>query len=194
MDCAPENTREPRTGASARAFRVAVLDESYASAESFTLRGKVFAGSCGKKLYGTVPCTRPPGRFSFLDETPHPCHSDAQACSHSCTKLPTLVIPTPSPVLIPGRNSPPSSFRRPGLFSFLGETLHPCHSDAKPVLIPGRNSPPLSFRRRKAEESAALHIVAESILRCSQLKRQASPPARRARHPPPDLHASPFTT
>jgi hypothetical protein len=147
MDCAPENTREPRTGASARAFRVAVLDESYASAESFTLRGKVFAGSCGKKLYGTVPCTRPPGRFSFLDETPHPCHSDAQACSHSCTKLPTLVIPTPSPVLIPGRNSPPSSFRRPGLFSFLGETLHPCHSDAKPVLIPGRNSPPLSFRR-----------------------------------------------
>jgi hypothetical protein len=132
MDCAPENTREPRTGASARAFRVAVLDESYASVESFTLRGKVFVASCGKKLYGTVPCTRPPS-----------------------------------------------------LFSFLGETPHPCHSDARSVLIPGRNSPPLSFGRRKAEESAALHIVAESILRCPQLKRQASPPARRARRPPP---------
>jgi hypothetical protein len=187
MDCAPENTREPRTGASARAFRVAVLDESYASAESFTLRGKVFAGSCGKKLYGTMPCTRPPGLFSFLDETPHPCHSDAK------------------PVLIPGQNSPPLSFRHLGLLPFLGETPHPCHSDAqacshswaklstlviptpRPVLIPGRNSPPLSFRRRKAEESAALHILAESILRYCQCR------GTRPR-PPPDLHASPCTT
>src|SRR4029077_13740985 len=77
---------------------------------------------------------------------------DLQACSHSWTKLSTLVIPTP-----------------------------------RPVLIPGRNAPPLSFRRRKAEESAALHIVAESILRCSQCR------GTRPR-PPPDLHESPCTT
>src|SRR5438270_4900233 len=56
---------------------------------------KSFAESCGKKLYGTVPCTRPPGLFSFLDETPHPCHSDARPLVIPTPKLSTLVIPTP---------------------------------------------------------------------------------------------------
>ncbi|PYX46411.1 MAG: hypothetical protein DMG83_07515 [Acidobacteria bacterium] len=77
MDCAPENTREPRTGASARAFRVAVLNQSYATAESFTLRGKVLPKVVENNC--TEPCLV----------------QDLQACSHSWAKLSTLVIPTP---------------------------------------------------------------------------------------------------
>jgi len=140
MDCAPENTREPRTGASARAFRVAVLNQSYATAESFTLRGKVLPKVVEKNC--TEPCLV----------------QDLQACSHSWTKLPTLVIPTPGLL----------SFRR-------------------------RSSPPLSFRRRKAEESAALPHCCRIDFAMLSMKRQASPPARRARRPPLHLHASPCT-
>src|SRR5437660_8975274 len=150
MDCAPENTREPRTGASARAFRVAVLNQSYASAESFTLRGKVLPEVVEKNC--TEPCLV----------------QDLQACSHSWTKLPTLVIPTPklSTLVIP----------TPGLLSFRR-----------------RSSPPLSFRRRKAEESAALPRCCRIDFAMLSMKRQASPPARRARRPPLHLHASPCT-
>src|SRR5438309_10092770 len=143
MDCAPENTLEPRTGASARAFRVAVLNQSYASAESFTLRGKVLPEVVEKNC--TEPCLV----------------QDLQACSHSWTKLPTLVIPTPklSTLVIPTpgllsfrrRSSPPLSFRRQASCHSDAEALHPCHSDDE--------------RRRNLRH---YHTVAESILRCCQ--------------------------
>ena len=179
MDCAPENTREPRTGASARAFRVAVLDESYASAESFTLRGKVLPEVVEKNC--TEPClvTRPPGLFSFLHETPHPCHSDAKPVLIPGQNSPPLSFRSSGLFSFLGRNSPRLSFRRPGLFSSLAETLHPCHSDAQASSHSWAKLSPLVIPTPKGGGICGTTHCCRIDFAMVSVQRHASPPTSR---------------